>query len=167
MQPRSTMATPTAQALSLLWLAVSKSMAANVVIRPCASDFCVCFPGFALTQSKIGASYSDPIFFSSPHLPLKTIIAIPYNISANITTTENPKWIARIVASTALKTEAQPFTPHTQGINAGAALPNRANPNGNGIPIQKASGAIRRAEITTFTNVGNQFNMENNGPSAR
>lgn len=105
--------------------------------------------------------------YSLPHPPLKTNIAIPYNINADITTTVNPKWIARIVAITALKTEAQPFTPHTQGIKAGAALPNRAIPNGNGIPIQKARGAIRRTEIATFTNIGNQFNMENNGPSAR
>ena len=121
----------------------------------------------AFWERALAKTVPDPVYFSPPHLPLKTSSAVPYNISANITTTVNPKWIARMVAITALKTEAQPFTPHTQGMNAGAVLPNRANPNGNGMPMQNASGAMSIAEMTSFTKVGNQFNQENNGPSAR
>ena len=71
-----------------------------------------------------------------------------------------------MVAITALNTDAQPFTPHTQGIKPGATLPNRANPNGNGMPMQNPRGAISMIEMITFTMAGNQFKMENKGPNA-
>ena len=46
----------------------------------------------------------------------------------------------------ALMTEAQPLIPQIQGINAGALWLILAKAIGNGIPIQKPSGAIKRIE---------------------
>src|SRR5207245_4478995 len=49
-------------------------------------------------------------------------------------------------ASMALRTEAQPFTPQAQGTRARPPDHSRDSPSGNGIPMKKASGAIRPSE---------------------
>ena len=48
----------------------------------------------------------------------------------------------------ALITEAQPLMPQAQGINAGVVWLILASAIGNGMPIQKPSGAINRIEHT-------------------
>ena len=50
--------------------------------------------------------------------------------------------MARIIANIALITEAQPFTPHTQGTRFGEFSLRYAKAKGKGIPIKNANGAI-------------------------
>ena len=50
------------------------------------------------------------------------------------------------VASKTLITEAQPFTPQAQGTRAGEFDQRRDKPRGNGMPMKKASGAIKPSE---------------------
>jgi hypothetical protein len=64
------------------------------------------------------------------------------------TAVENLNVMAISVASMALSTEAQPFTPQSQGTKAGESVHIRDSPRGNGIPMKKASGAIRPSETT-------------------
>ena len=55
----------------------------------------------------------------------------------------------RIMARTALITEAQPLTPQAQGMISGLLLESALTASGNGMPMKNASGAIsRRAEST-------------------
>ena len=72
--------------------------------------------------------------------------ATQYKAIARNIKTENPNCIAISVASMALMTEAQPLMPQAQGINAGDVWLILANAIGNGMPIQKPSGAIKRME---------------------
>ena len=62
----------------------------------------------------------------------------------------NPKEIANTVAKTVLITEAQPFIPQAQGIRGEAVIETSFNPEGKGIPIKKARGAIREREKNIF-----------------
>ena len=62
--------------------------------------------------------------------------------------------MASIVAKMALNTEAQPFTPHAQGMKPGIAAATRDRPKGKGIPMQNARGAMRTIEIGIFKTSG-------------
>ena len=62
-----------------------------------------------------------------------------------------------IVAKMALSTEAKPFIPQAQGMNSGLAWATLDRPNGKGIPIKKANGAMRRTEIGIFHKFGNDI----------
>ena len=74
--------------------------------------------------------------------------ATQYKAIARKTKTANPNCIAISVASMALMTEAQPLIPQAQGISAGVVWLILANAIGNGMPIQKPSGAIIKMEKT-------------------
>ena len=82
-------------------------------------------------------------------------------------TAVNPKWMANIMASTALNTEAQPFTPQAQGTSSGARADTRDKPSGNGIPIAKASGAMIKIETITFAGSGQVISHRNSSGSNR
>src|SRR6266536_5174167 len=75
---------------------------------------------------------------------LRLAAATRYNAIASSMTHVNPMFIARRVARIALSTEAQPLTPHAQSTSPGAQAETRDRASGNGIPMQKASGAISR-----------------------
>ncbi|TGN99772.1 hypothetical protein PN36_33575 [Candidatus Thiomargarita nelsonii] len=62
-----------------------------------------------------------------------------------------------------ITTDAQPLIAHAQGIKSGAM---RDSPNGNGIPIQKASGTISMSEIKTFAKSGNGVSHWSKGGNA-
>lgn len=62
----------------------------------------------------------------------------------------NPREIARTVARTGLITEAQPFIPQAQGTRGDAFRETSCSPEGKGIPIKKAKGAIKRRERSIF-----------------
>lgn len=72
--------------------------------------------------------------------------AIPYKTTARKISTVKPNCIAIRVASIALITEAQPLMPQAQGIKAGAVWLMLASAIGNGMPMQKPSGAIKMIE---------------------
>ena len=93
-------------------------------------------------MSLIAVNYST-CAESGKHKAAKQYKAIARNIK-----TENPNCIAISVASMALITDAQPLMPQAQGINAGDVWLILANAIGNGMPIQKPSGAINRIENT-------------------
>ena len=82
-------------------------------------------------------------------------------------TTVKPNWIASKDAMTALTTEAQPLMPHAQGMNPGISAPIRSSPRGNGMPMQKASGAISRILTTTRNARGKIIRLSHNGPSRK
>ena len=82
-------------------------------------------------------------------------------------TTVKPNWIASKDAMTALTTEAQPLMPHAQGMNPGIPSPTRPNPRGNGMPMQKARGAISRMLTSTREARDKVIRLSHNGPSRK
>src|SRR6266481_1971543 len=71
--------------------------------------------------------------------------------------------IARRVARIALTTEAQPLMPQTHGTRSGASCASRDNARGNGMPMQKASGAISNSERMIFGGSGSGISQRKIG----
>jgi len=88
------------------------------------------------------------IYYSTHVETGKLHAAKQYNAIARKIKKVNPNSVAINVANMALMTEAQPLMPQAQGINAGVVWLILANPIGNGMPMQKPSGAIKRMEKT-------------------
>jgi len=61
----------------------------------------------------------------------------------------------------ALIREAQPLTPQAQGTSWGVFPATWDNPSGNGIPMQKARGAISNSVIPTLASVDSSASQEN------
>ncbi len=74
--------------------------------------------------------------------------AVAYKPSAHSTTAVKPNSIASSVAREALITEAKPLIPQAHGMKSGMLFATRVSPIGNGMPIQNASGAIRKIDNT-------------------
>lgn len=70
----------------------------------------------------------------------------------------NPPEMARMMARTALITEEHPFIPQAQGIREGALEETLLKPEGKGIPIKKARGAMSKSESDIFSQSGSQIN---------
>jgi hypothetical protein len=69
--------------------------------------------------------------------------ATRYSAAAANTTMRVPKVIASRVARIAASTEARPLIAQAQGTRSGALARRRASARGKGMPMKKASGAIR------------------------
>jgi len=93
--------------------------------------------------------------------------AARYNSKAEMMTTVKPNCIASKDAMTALTTEAQPLMPHAQGMNPGISAPTRCSPRGNGMPMQKASGAISRMLRITRRASDRDIRLSHSGPSRK
>ena len=63
----------------------------------------------------------------------------------------------------ALTTEAQPLMPQTHGTRSGARCASRDNARGNGIPMQKASGAISNSDLSGDNEGNNNKDMGSRG----
>ena len=88
-----------------------------------------------------------------------------YNRRAAAITAENPKWTESTAASTAEITDAHPFTPHAHGISSGAFFPTCARASGNGMPMQKESGATSMIEMRILAQTGSVIKAEKSGSS--
>lgn len=65
-----------------------------------------------------------------------------YRQRADRMTVLNPNRTAHMTAAEAPMTEKKPFIPHAQGMRSFLALSSRLSPEGKGMPIGTAMGAI-------------------------